>query len=45
MVDDVAGVEFDGTHPRNGKRFIHWVLDGLGTGGGARADEDGWNAS
>jgi len=40
-----AGLAFDGTHPRTAKRFIHWVLDGLGTGGGARAGEDGWNAS
>jgi N-methylhydantoinase B len=40
-----AGLAFDGIHPRSGRRFIHWVLDGLGTGGGARAHEDGWNAS
>jgi N-methylhydantoinase B len=40
-----AGLAFDGVHPRTGKRFIHWVLDGLGTGGGARSNEDGWSAS
>ena len=39
------GVSFAGIHPRSGQPFIHWVLDGLGTGGGARADADGWNAS
>jgi N-methylhydantoinase B len=39
------GVAFDGIHPRTGNRFIHWMLDGLGTGGGGRIAEDGWNAS
>jgi N-methylhydantoinase B len=39
------GVSFAGTDPRTGKPFIHWVLDGLGTGGGGRAEADGWNAS
>jgi N-methylhydantoinase B len=36
---------FDGDHPRTERRFIHFTLDGLATGGGARADADGWNAS
>jgi N-methylhydantoinase B len=39
------GISFAGIHPRSGKPFIHWVLDGLGTGGGARSSDDGWNAS
>jgi N-methylhydantoinase B len=36
---------FSGTHPKTGEPFIHNVLDGLGTGGGARASLDGWHAS
>jgi N-methylhydantoinase B len=39
------GISFVGTNPRSGETFIHWVLDGLGTGGGGRPNADGWNAS
>jgi N-methylhydantoinase B len=40
-----VAVIFGGIHPRTGRRFIHFTLDGLATGGGARSDADGWNAS
>ncbi len=39
------GVCLSGTHPRNGEPYIHWILDGLGTGGGARTKNDGMNAT
>lgn len=39
------GVRFSGSHPKTQEEFIHWMMDGLATGGGARRDEDGWSAS
>ncbi len=39
------GVCLSGTHPVSGSPFIHWILDGLGTGGGARTQYDGMNAT
>jgi N-methylhydantoinase B len=34
-----------GIDPETGKRFIYQNLDGLGCGGGARPNADGWEAS
>ncbi len=39
------GVFLAGTHPDTGKLFIQTLLDGLGTGGGARTTSDGLNAT
>lgn len=39
------GVFLAGTHPETGQLFVQTVLDGLGTGGGARTDSDGLNAT
>jgi len=39
------GVCLSGIHPSTGQTFIHWILDGLGTGGGARSRSDGMNAT
>lgn len=36
---------FSGINPETGKQFIFTCLDGLGIGGGARANADGWPAS
>jgi N-methylhydantoinase B/oxoprolinase/acetone carboxylase alpha subunit len=38
------GACVDGKRP-DGDRFVHWFIDGMGTGGGARANCDGWNSS
>jgi N-methylhydantoinase B len=39
------GVFNSGTHPETGQLFIQAMLDGLGTGGGARTARDGLNAT
>jgi N-methylhydantoinase B len=39
------GVFLAGSHPETGKLFVQTLLDGLGTGGGARTDSDGLNAT
>jgi N-methylhydantoinase B len=39
------GVFLAGKHPDTGQLFVQTVLDGLGTGGGARTDSDGLNAT
>jgi len=39
------GICLSGTHPDSGDPYIHWILDGLGTGGGARVKHDGMNAT
>jgi N-methylhydantoinase B len=39
------GVFLSGTHPDTGKLFVQTLLDGLGTGGGARTHSDGLNAT
>jgi N-methylhydantoinase B/oxoprolinase/acetone carboxylase alpha subunit len=39
------GVFIAGTHPDTGQLFVETVLDGLGTGGGARINSDGLNAT
>lgn len=39
------GVCLSGIHPKSGEAYIHWILDGLGTGGGARSRNDGMNAT
>lgn len=39
------GAFLSGTHPRTGQPYIHTILDGLGTGGGARTTLDGMNAT
>ena len=39
------GVCLSGKMPRSGESYIHWILDGLGTGGGARTRADGMNAT
>jgi N-methylhydantoinase B len=39
------GVFLSGKHPDTGEMFIETLLDGLATGGGARADKDGLNAT
>lgn len=39
------GVFLAGRHPDTGQLFVQTVLDGLGTGGGARTDSDGLNAT
>ena len=39
------GVCLSGAMPKSGDPYIHWILDGLGTGGGARARNDGMNAT
>jgi N-methylhydantoinase B len=37
----ISGIQ----HRQTGQDLIHCVMDGLGTGGGARAADDGWAAS
>ena len=39
------GAFLSGTHPKSREPYIHTILDGLGTGGGARATMDGLNAT
>ncbi len=39
------GVFLSGRHPDTGQLFVQTVLDGLGTGGGARTNSDGLNAT
>jgi len=39
------GVCLSGNDPGTGEPYIHWILDGLGTGGGARVKTDGMNAT
>ena len=39
------GVCLSGNMPQSGDPYIHWILDGLGTGGGARSQDDGMNAT
>jgi N-methylhydantoinase B len=39
------GICLSGIHPKSNQPYIHWILDGLGTGGGARSRSDGMNAT
>ena len=39
------GAFLSGTPSRTGQPYIHTILDGLGTGGGARTNLDGMNAT
>jgi N-methylhydantoinase B len=41
----MTGCTFNGVHPETGRPYVHWMLEGLATGGGGRANADGWNAS
>jgi N-methylhydantoinase B len=40
-----TGLVISGQNQETGGPFIHWVLDGLATGGGARTNYDGLNAT
>lgn len=39
------GVFLSGIHPKTGSPYIHTIIDGVCTGGGARADDDGLHAT